>query len=174
MDYITPKSALVAHTVLVTALDAVENPAGRETALELIRESYDLGLRDKSIEQRLIRGAQAKILGERVWEDNFIPAAKPTDRATFEMMAKAWLVWASGGDPMPVLNNVLKSNEYGGALHLMALEPWGRAIKALKLEEWPEAARGFRRSMELGAQYGFESSDAISWSYVASFFHRGT
>lgn len=176
MAYNAPEGALVDHTVLVTVLDALDEPGQRGTALKLVRESYDRGPRKAGVEGTLIRGAQAKVLGETVKSGGFVPVKSPIDRVAFETMAVAWLTWAQGADPIPVLDSIPEPNEYGGAIHLMALDHWGRAIRALvKLKEGTaEAERCFRRSMELGTQYGLETADAIQWTYAASIFHRGT
>jgi hypothetical protein len=155
-------------------LDALSDPSQRSTALKLVRESYDRGPRKANVEEILIRGAQAKILGEPVKSGGFVPVKGPADRVTFEGMALAWLTWAQGADPVPVLDSLREPNEYGGAIHLMALEHWGRAIRALEREDGEDIERCFRRSIELGAQYGLETADAIQWSYAASVFHRGT
>jgi hypothetical protein len=174
MAYNIPKGALASHTVLVTALDSLEDPSLREDALRLTRESYDLGLRGHTVEDVVTRCAQARLLGEPFKIPKFTLSKNPVDRRTFETLATAWMVWAGGGDPEPFVASVPKPDEYGGALHLMALEPWGRAIRALGEDNWEEAVRWFKRSIEFGAQYEIETSDAVQWSYVASVFHRGT
>ncbi len=174
MAYNLPKGMLASHTVLVTALDSLEDPSLRADALHLTRESYDLGVKGRTVEDMVTRCAQAKMLGEPFKIPKFNPAKNPVDRRTFETLATAWMVWAGGGDPGPFVDSVPKPDEYGGALHLMALEPWGKAILALGENNEDEAVRWFRRSVEFGAQYDIETSDAIQWSYVASVFHRGT
>lgn len=174
MAYNIPKGALASHTVLVTALDSLEDMSVREDALRLIRESYDRGPTGHTVEDMVIRCAQAKILGEPFHIPKFKLAKNPIDRRTFETLATAWMVWATEGDPEPFVATVSKPAEYGGALHLMTLQPWGRAIQALGENNREEAIRWFRRSIELGTQYGIETSDAVQWAYVASVFHRGT
>jgi hypothetical protein len=174
MAYNLPKGMMASHTVLVTALDSLEDSSVREDALRLIRESYALGPTNHTVENTVIRCAQAKILNEPFHISKFKLTKNPVDRRTFETLATAWMVWATGGNPEPFVASVPKPTEYGGALHLMALEPWGRAIVALGEENLEEAVRWFRRSIEFGAQYGIETLDTVQWTYVASVFHRGT
>lgn len=173
MAYNLPKGMLASHTVLVTALDSLDDFSLRGDALRLIRESYD-SRTGHTVEDLVTHCAQAKVLGESYRIPQFVPAKNPVDRRTFETLATAWMVWATGGNPGPFVDNVPKPDEYGGALHLMALEPWGKAIQALGDNQIDEAVRWFKRSVEFGAQYDIETSDAIQWSYVASIFHRGT
>jgi hypothetical protein len=170
----TTRGVLATHTVLITVLESLDDPEQRRTALKLVREVYDLSGGTVLVEDAVVRGAQAKILGEPVSTPGFKPVKNPHDRRAFEVLATAWLVWASGGDPLPFVANVPKPLEYGGALHLMALEPWGRAIAALSAGDTEEALRQYKRSIEFGAQYDIETSDVIQWTYAASFFHRGT
>lgn len=175
MPYNTPKGVLAAHTVLVTTLESLDDPEHRSTALKLVREVFDLSGGTVLVEDVVARGAQALILGEPVTAPGFKPVKNPADRRMFEVLASAWLIWAAGGDPLPYVANASKPNtEYGGAIHLMALEPWGRAIAALAEGNREEALRQFRRSIEFGSQYDIETSDTIQWTYAASFFHRGT
>jgi len=176
MPYTTSKGVLATHTVLLTVLDSLEDPDQRPVALNLVREVYEAtgGGTAVLVEDVVARGAQAKILGKPVAVLGFKPVKKPADRRMFETLATAWLVWASGGDPLPFVASIPKPGEYGGALHLMALEPWGKAITALAEGHIEEAVRQFRRSIEFGAQYDIETGDAIQWTYAASFFHRGT
>lgn len=173
--YTIPKGVLATHTVLVTALESLEDPSQRDVVLKLTREVYQLGGGGNVlVEDDLARGAQAKILGEPIEAPRFKPVKHPHDRRTFEILAAGWLIWAAGGDPLPYVASVTKADEYGGALHRMALEPWGQAIKALAASNLEEAQRFFRRSVEFASQYDIETSDAIQWTYAASFFHRGT
>lgn len=173
-----PPEALASHTVLNTALDSLEDPRQREKALRLVRESYNrIALRPSPSDQ-LIRGAQAKILGKPLSDIKLTDdKAKGADARVFEAFAQAWLAWAAGRDPTAYLSPKTKEGgEYGGAIHLMALEPWGGAIRELHEGSIDEARRLFRRSMELGGQCGTETNDAIQWTYAATFFedHRGT
>lgn len=172
--YNLPEGVLASHTVLVTALDSLEDSSLREETLRLTRENYLLRGAPTTVEDIVVRCAQAKILELPLKAPSIQPVKNPADRRTFELLATAWLEWVEGGDPSPFIDNVPKPTEYGGALHLMALEPWGRAIQALSEKNWDEAIRWFKRSIEFGAQYDIETSEAIQWSYVASVFHRGT
>ncbi len=172
--YTLSEGVLASHTVLVAALASLEDSSLREEALRLVRESYDRGDPVTRVEDIVVRCAQAKILGEHFKAPSIQPVKNPADRRTFETLAVAWIEWVAGGDPSPFVDSILKPTEYGGALHLMALEPWGRAITALSEDNQDEAVRWFRRSIEFGAQNNIETSDAIQWSYVASIFHRGT
>ena len=160
MSHTISKGRLRPHT------QASDLESNREETIRLIREDYE---RDEgsSVEDQVIRGAQALLLKELVSFPSFEPVKKPADRRAFETLAKAWLVWAAGGDPQPTLP---KSKEFGGALHMMALEPWGEAIRALSNQNTPEAKRLFRRALELGTQYGTDTNDAIHWAFLGSFY----
>jgi hypothetical protein len=166
------RETVLARTVLITTLDSLEDVEQRETALKLVREWYDIS-KCESVGDTVVKGAQARILGERVSLPVFEPTKKPADRLAFEVLAKAWLTWAAGGDPKIILKANPKPSEYGGAIHLMTLEPWGDAIKSLAENDAGEAQRFFRRSIELGRQCETESNDIIKWAYAASFFHLG-
>src|ERR1041384_6436285 len=111
MDYTIPKGVLATHTVLITALESLEDPSQREVVLKLTREVYQLG-GSVLVEDELARGAQAKILGEPVEAPRFKAVKNPHDRKTFEILAAGWLIWAAGGDPLPYVANVTKADEY--------------------------------------------------------------
>jgi len=162
---------LAAHTVLLTTLDSMEGNAERTVALRLIEESYARG-HQRTIEEQVIYGAQAKILGLPVIQPTFVPSKKPADRRMFEIVAKAWLMWAAGLDPKALLHTIPKPSEYGGAIHMMAIEPWASATEALFGQDNEEARRLFRRSVEIGTQYDTETNEVVKWAYAASFFHE--
>ena len=166
-------NALSAYTVLIIAIEALDDSGQRETALKLIEEWYARG-KNSTVEETTVRSAHEVILRLPVVAPKFEPAKKPSDRRMFETIAKAWTTWAMGADPRTLLQSIPKPSEYGGAIHMMALEPWGAAIKALFEKDADEALRLFRRSMELGSQCETETNDVVQWTYVASFFHRGT
>ncbi len=167
-------------TVLRTALDSLDNPDQRDEAQRLINEwhaSSRSEWKGEPIEERVVFAAHAKILGSTVTLAKFEPVKKPVDRSLYERTALAWLTWAAGMGPSALLQALPKANEFGGAIHVMALEPWARATKALHEQDFEEARRLFRRSIELGTQYGTETNEVVQWAYVASFFHephRGT
>jgi hypothetical protein len=165
-------------TVLRTALDSIENPSRRAEALGLISEWHkEASPVLETVEELVVYGAHERILGKKVTPPKFEPVKKPSDRSLYERIALAWLTWASGHSPTLLLRTLPKASEYGGAIHVMALEPWAQATKALHERNFEEARRFFRRSIELGTQYSTESLKTVEWAYVASFFHeahRGT
>lgn len=172
--YTLSEGVLESHAVLVAALASLEDPSLRGEALRLIQDRYRMRESSTTVEDMVVRCAQAKILNLPLVAPNIQPVKNPADRRTFELLAKAWIEWVSGGDPSPFVDSIVSPTEYGGALHLMALEPWGQAILALAKGDQDEAIRWFKRSIDFGAQNNIETSDAIQWSYVASIFHRGT
>lgn len=167
--------ALTAHTVLITTLDSLEDSTQRPTALKLVEQWYARG-KKTTVAEQVIRAAQAKILGRPILAVSVkSDAKKSVDVRVFEAFAQAWTLWAAGEDPTSHLSPSKADDEYGGAIHLMALEPWGEAIRELHSGSAEEARRLFRRSMELGSQCGTETNNVVQWTYAASFFdHRGT
>jgi hypothetical protein len=101
-----------------------------------------------------------------------------TEQWVFEVIARAWCAWA--GDTgraeslkalkdLPVPTGPLPE---GGALHLMAMQPWAQAVHALLEADPVEARRWFRRATELSSQCGTETNSAVQWSYAASYFGK--
>lgn len=147
----------------------VSDPESRQRALTLTETLYRRKV--STVEGVTVRVAQAMVLGLPIEAPSFEPVRKPADRRTFELLAKGWVDWASGQDPTPSLQACPKPAEFGGALHLMVLDPWRMAIQALQEQDLEEARRMFRRSVELSSQYGTASGNTIRWTYFASFFH---
>ena len=117
--------------------------------------------------------AAGKILGEVVSPPT-LPVTGDGAEQLFARTANAWMAWAMG-DRVKA-EKILRDAEPargGGEIHLMALGFWCRAVGALIREDSHEAQRYFKRSMEVSAQFGTESSIAIQWAYVGSFFSHG-
>jgi len=120
----------------------------------------------------VMMGALSKILGLKVKRPTFKYSPGPAVRKKYQALSKAWLTWASGADPRLILLNIPKStDEIGNAIEAMTLETWGQAIEALAQDNLKDARRLFHRAIELSVVYGTESSTAIQWSYLASFYH---
>ena len=79
--------------------------------------------------------------------------------------------WASGHKlrAQEILDRPV-SEQGGGEIHLMALGFWCHAVGDLIHGDLEEARRYFKRALEVGAQFGTESSVAIQWAYVGTFF----
>jgi len=100
------------------------------------------------------------------------------DGQVFTTIGQAWIAWATGvgreealvaltGIPVPE-----GPQPEGGALHLMALQPWAAAVNALFHDDFDEAQRWFRRATELASQVGSETNTAVQWTYAATYFGR--
>lgn len=183
MPHIVSGEHLKAYTAMTTALDSLKVGSLKDTATRLacqqlsnkdaLATPYDK-LFGESIEAAVVRGAMHHMRNEPVELPTFEPVRQPTDRNVFETIAKAWLMWAADQDPHPLLQTIAKPTRYGGAIHLMALEPWGQAIHSLAAGDYEKSERLFQRSIGLSSQYGTPSEWAVNWTYAASFFHRGT
>lgn len=103
---------------------------------------------------------------------------KRADHEVFRIIARAWIAWVTGADreesqkalhELPIPRGPIPE---GGALHLMALQPWAQAVHALLKNDLGESRRMFRRATELSSQCGTETNPAIQWAYAASYFGK--
>jgi hypothetical protein len=117
--------------------------------------------------------AMAKIVGEPVAFPEDLVAEKTVTAQLFLQSSRTWALWAAGkiqeAQAMYSGLGTLAHRE-GHQIHLMALGPWCYGVEALIHGEVLEARRFFRRSMELGSQFGTDTNNAIQWAYVATFF----
>lgn len=132
-------------------------------------------------QRELVQAAQNKLFTTQVDQPAFLIPSSPHDQKVFGLLAKAWILWAAGSDPLPTIDKIGKPHEAGKALHLMALDHWKRAIQALArssiqfpinqdaLSSNQEAFLCFQRALLLSSSYQLPSTNSIHWSFVASF-----
>lgn len=162
---------------LSAVLSCVEGgPGGRERAAQLVEDAYR-GHDDRSPEGVLTLFAMERVVGFSHGDPpRTPPVERPYDRHLFEMVALAWIRWATGTDLDRAREDLQKLGEdggyqpHGGALHMMALRPWQMAVEALIRGDRQEARRLFKRATELGSQCGTETNPSIQWAYAATFF----
>ncbi len=156
-------------------------PEDQIRALRLVQACLTKSPAPTTVEDRIIQSAMSLILSQEVKLPEFHPTAEPPEQQLFEIVAHAWMIWAAGEPSSETLADLslafadlaqLAPSMKGGALHLMALQPWRLAVEALLREDNSEAVRQFHRSSELGSQFGTETNPAIQWTYAASFFPR--
>jgi len=173
----THSKLLAESKTLSLAADVLE--AGSDS-LEVRRACRELLVQERRPEtvSDLVRwSALRRIIGETFIPDH--PGVTEPDiedeleLALFEATAHAWLAWLRGSPSEPgkglrTAREALEGRE-GGLLHRLALGYWSEAVEALLGDDVPEARRLFRRAIEVGGQFGTESSPTVLWSYVATF-----
>lgn len=165
---------------LSAALSCLDGPLTDEarTLIEDVLSGYMV----TDAETQLTFCAMSRLLRRRL---NTVPSPtdhQDLDRQVFKKTAGAWMAWAfqSGrGRDMALAELkkmtllVIEATEgAGGALHLMALNPWVAAVTALLENNPEEARRQYHRATEIGAQLGTETNPAIQWTYAATFSLR--
>lgn len=94
-----------------------------------------------------------------------------TEEALFQTTAWAWMAWASGEDarkPLFALEGLSHHTE-DKLIHVLALSNWTTAVENLLRNNLSEAKRRYRRAVDLGSQFGTDTSTAIFWTYSATF-----
>lgn len=167
---------VVESRALSASLSLVEGqtPTSRAEALSLVREALVAFKSDGSVEDVISQAAMRHILGEPILETDIQITDHPLDRHIFEVAARAWLAWLTGRDRENAHGDLSSlvvpgSLPEGGALSLMALQPWTEAVARLLEGDIREARRLFRRATDLTSQLGSEFNSAIQWTYAASF-----
>ncbi len=127
-------------------------------------------------ESWLKHSAMARLLGEATPFPENLETEKTATAKLFLRGAHAWALWAAGRiqeAQIKLSASEVPSRQGGDEIHLMALGPWYCGVEALLRGDLLEARRYFRRSMEVGSQFGTETNNAIQWSYAATFFVPG-
>jgi hypothetical protein len=157
---------------LTAALKLAEGTGSTALVHQLVAEALD-GHNPTDSPTELVNAAMRHILGRP------IPTSSETEGGSLEdnifgVIARAWVAWATGLDrerahealrKIPIPKGPLKE---GGALHLMAMQPWAQAVDALLQNDLDEARRMFRRATELSSQCGTVTNAAVQWTYAAS------
>jgi hypothetical protein len=166
--------ALMAALGAATATVSGSGPAERARmlarhALEALPEGAA-----SSAELCVIQNALRTIAGKPpLGTTGLVPASAPWTRRTFETLALAWATWVSDDTaPLALTAHALRTAEPPkeddqGAVELEALRHWATALELLESNR-PLARRWFDRAVF--ASEGTESSLAISWTFVATFF----
>jgi hypothetical protein len=125
-----------------------------------------------SPEEILTWYAMGKLLGKPLdTPERFIGDDDDTEEALFQTTAWAWMNWACGEDakkPLFALSE-LKHHTEDKLIHVLALSNWSNAVENLLRANLPEAKRRYRRAVDLGSQFGTDTSTAIFWTYSATF-----
>jgi hypothetical protein len=125
---------------------------------------------------RVERAAMGLIVGRP--EHIKLEPAESLDQRVFTIVGQAWISWATSVETEEAQRALSQlpaprgPQPEGGALHLMALQPWAAAVSALIHDDSLEAQRMFRRATELASQCGTETNSAVQWTYAASYFVR--
>lgn len=166
-----PSPTLEMH-LLGSLIGFIETGEGlAETAA--LRELF-LNVHPTDIASWIRHTAAAKVLGEEVTPPARLPIGGNRAEQLYARTALAWMAWAAGerSRAKKILDLPLEEKG-GGEIHLMALGFWCRAVGDLLRDDHEEARRYFKRAMEVGSQFGTESSLAIQWAYVGTFFFHG-
>jgi hypothetical protein len=168
------QNILAGSKALTAALSCVEGEEDSKQAKELVLKVF-ANHETPDMDSWVEHCAMASILDIPQILPRFKPIQDPPERLIFETTALVWMSWVLNlrhtKEHKALLNlKVPSGSKNGGALQLMALQPWTRAIKALIQGNSTEAQRFFRRTTELGSQFGTETNTAIQWTYAASFF----
>lgn len=162
---------MIEMKLLNVLLLAVESGVGQVETDALRR--FFIKSRPTNAEEWTRHFALAKVLGEEL-ELPEIPVEGNGAQQLFIRTALAWMAWANG-EPSKAHKFLETTNmaKGGGEIQLMALGFWCRGVGDLLAGDLNEARRYFKRSMDVGSQFGTESSVAIQWAYVGTFFsHR--
>lgn len=160
---------------LSAALRYVESRRGREKVVRQVQASLSAHeVTDNP--SALIHVAMSHIAGEP--SSISLDPPESVEEIVFTTTAQAWIAWATEQNrassfeklrTLPIPRGPLPE---GGALHLMALQPWAQAVHTLLENNPDEARRWFRRATELSSQCGTETNSAVQWSYAASYFGK--
>lgn len=159
---------------LSAVLTCVESGGDREAAVLLVEDVF--GPVPDDDYAKLVHAAMAHIIGRPT--DVSLQGGKTDDQRIFDAIGTAWVAWATGegkADARKALQEIpvpKGPRMEGGALHLMAMQPWAQAVAALLQDDLVESRRLFRRATELSSQCGTETNSAIQWTYAASYFGR--
>jgi len=114
-----------------------------------------------------------RILGEAIPSPSARIPTSPLPKHTLYRAIRAWLTWCNQEDLAPALEDLdqlgrmITKKSRKDNLRMLTLRPWVQAIEALLSDQTEKSQLLFRRSVELGSQYGTEP--VTQWIYVASF-----
>ena len=153
------------------------DPADALRRVGLVFPSHEVG--DIPIES-VIHYSMARILGKAYEPILRIPDPDvDIEGHVFGTIAEAWVWWDRGVDRELAHTRLRKlgvpratPRQEGGAIHLLAMQPWAKAVDALLRDDHEEAKRQFHRATELGSQNGTPSSQAVQWTFAASYLGR--
>jgi len=166
---------LLEADALSAALLCAEGKGDREDVLRRIEEVLP-GL-DTADNPSLLTQAAMCHIARRPLQVTLHPGDS-TEQWVFEVIARGWVAWATKLGREEARKALRKipapkgPRQEGGALHLMAMQPWASAVDALLQHDRDEARRFFRRATELASQCGLETNPAIQWTYAASYFGK--
>ncbi len=84
----------------------------------------------------------------------------------------AWVHGVMRNDPIDIskIEKIAASTPDDEAVQAMAIRAWAGALVALLQHDRTEARRLWRRAMDIAGSFGVESQQAITWTYMATFF----
>ena len=159
---------------LSAALKLAEGGAGTQDAVRALVQEALTDHSDNS--SAVAHVAMSHILGRAAHID--LQTGDTAEGLGFEVVGKAWIAWATGVGTDEAKKALVElpapqgPQPEGGALSLMAMQPWAAAVSALFHDDFDEARRMFRRATELSSQCGTETNSAVQWTYAASYFGR--
>jgi hypothetical protein len=168
-------------SALNAALRVAEGLGGDVQEALLLSRTYLARFSPETVEERVIEVSIRKILGEAVEAQDLSGAPVEWEGYVQHMVATAWLFWM-GGNPTRARAQLVevqtkrKAKTFAdkkGSLHLFTLYFWSQAISELLDGDRAAARRYFKRSIELGAQFGTDSHPMISWAFAGTFFEEG-
>jgi len=166
-----PNRFLVEGKAMRSLLAAMEGQQDPDFALQLIEELHQ-GQPQDTPEELLRWYAMGRILGEPLPSPPRFDLGEDNEAEFFQTTAWAWMSWASGSTQPRICTELglLKPAEEDPVIHLLALSNWSAAVQNLLQDNWSEARRMYCRAVDLGSQFGTNTSSAILWTYGATFF----
>lgn len=163
-----PSRFLVEGKAMKSLLSVMEGRGDPEFALQLV-ETLHRDQPQDTPEDLLTWYAMGKILGEDLPDPPKFDLGEDNETTLFQTTAWAWMNWASGSDQNDVELDYLKPDMEDGVIHFLALSSWSAAVQNLLNDNWSEARRMYRRAVDVGSQFGTNTSTSILWTYGATF-----
>lgn len=165
---------------LTAALRWLRGDGDPVDAVRRIRSVYPGHEVDDDPIESLIHYSMGRIIGQPYEPILRIPAPEEDiEGHVFGTIARAWVWWDRELDREQAHSGLRKlavptaaPRQEGGAIHLLAMQPWGKAVDALLRDDHEEAKRQFHRAAELGSQNGTPSSQAVQWTFAASYLGK--
>lgn len=169
---------LVEEDGLEAMMRVIDGSGDAELAHTLVEAAIAERAESSRLAEEVVLAAMHRIVGKPVWLPLSAARQTPWENHVTDTLALAWAAWAAGQHEAATRElehlheRMPKGGDESGAVHLMSLHYWGDAIEQLVSGNIPAAHRLFKRSLDLGSQFGTESHTTVSWTYAATFFNE--
>jgi hypothetical protein len=151
------------------AIEEKENPLRVQRVVKMLFHDQPT----ETAEDLLVWYAMGKIVGKELPSPEFPTDEDEEDKEhLFSTTSWAWMSWAANGPSNRILERLNRLDLKEGpssVLHQLALSNWAYAVQALHSNDLVEAKRRYKRSLEIGGQFGTDTNSVILWTYAATF-----